>query len=107
MIGFQTGEHNGTDHIKQVDKVSNYLEARYVFASEACYFRIFAYELHVSFLHGMRIALHLENQESVVFGEHSNIHDILSVEKHSTLTRWFVANLKKSPCPVSMLMNTF
>ena len=34
----------GTDHTKHVDEVSNYLEARYVSASEACY-RIFAYEL--------------------------------------------------------------
>ena len=36
IIGFQTGEHSGTDHTKHVDEVSNYLEA--------CY-RIFAHEL--------------------------------------------------------------
>ena len=42
----------------------------------------------------MRLALHLENQQSVVFGDHSDIPDILSDEKHSTLTGWFVANLK-------------
>ena len=42
----------------------------------------------------MRLALHLEKQQSVVFGDHSDIPDILSVEKHSTLTGWFVANLK-------------
>ena len=42
----------------------------------------------------MRLALHLENQQSAVFGDHSDIPDILSVEKHSTLTGWFVANLK-------------
>ena len=93
IIGFQTGEHSETDHTKHVDEVSNYLEARYVSASEACY-RIFAYELHANFPHVMRLALHLENQQSVVFGDHSDIPDILSVEKHSTLTGWFVANLK-------------
>ena len=93
IIGFQTGEHSGTDHTIHVDEVSNYLEARYVSASEACY-RIFAYELHANFPHVMRLALHLENQQSVVFGDHSDIPDILSVEKHPTLTGWFVANLK-------------
>ena len=93
IIGFLTGEHSGTDHTKHVDEVSNYLEARYVSASEACY-RIFAYELHANFPHVMRLTLHLENQQSVVFGDHSDIPDILSVEKHCTLTGWFVANLK-------------
>ena len=42
----------------------------------------------------MRLALHLENDQSVVFGEHSDNPSILSVEKHSTLTGWFAANLK-------------
>ena len=79
IIGFQTSEHSGTDHTKQVDEVSHYLEARYVSASEACY-RILAYELHAKFPHVMRLALHLENQQSVVFGDHSNIPDILSVK---------------------------
>ena len=79
IIGFQTGEHSGTDHTKHIDEVSNYFEARYVSASEACY-RIFAYELHANFPHVMRLALHLENQQSVFFGDHSDIPDILSVE---------------------------
>ena len=93
IIGFQTSGHSGPDHTKHFDEVSNYLEVRYVSVSEACY-RIFAYELHANFPHVMRLALHLENQQSVVFGKHSDIPDILSVEKHSTLTGWFVANLK-------------
>ena len=42
----------------------------------------------------MRLALHLENDQSVVFGDHSDNPSILSVEKHSTLTGWFAANLK-------------
>ena len=42
----------------------------------------------------LRVGLHLENQQPVVFGEHSDIPDILNVEKYSTLTGWFVANLK-------------
>ena len=42
----------------------------------------------------MRIALHLENQRSVVFRDHSDMKNILSVEKYSTLTGSFVANRK-------------
>ena len=60
-------------------------------ACEAC-FRIFAFELHSNFSYVMRLAPHLENQQSVVFGDNSIIHDILIIEKHSPLAGWFVAN---------------
>ena len=40
----------------------------------------------------MRLALHLENQQSVVFRDDADIEGVLSVEKHSTLTGWFLAN---------------
>ena len=42
----------------------------------------------------MKLALHCENQRSVVFRDHSDMQNVLSVEKHSTLTGWFVANRK-------------
>ena len=42
----------------------------------------------------MRLALHLENQQSVVFRDDADIEGVLSVEKHSTLTGWFLANQK-------------
>ena len=59
IIEFQSGDH--TDKPRKVDEVSNYLEARYISACEACYI-IFAYDLHANLLHVMRLALHLENQ---------------------------------------------
>ena len=40
----------------------------------------------------MRLALHLENQQSVVFRDDDDIEAVLSVDKHSTLTGWFLAN---------------
>ena len=40
----------------------------------------------------MRLALHLENQQSVVFSATADLEDILSKQKHTTLTGWFVAN---------------
>ena len=84
IIEFQSSDH--TDKPRKVDEVSNYLEARYISACEACY-RIFCFDLHANLPHVMRLALHLGNQQSVVFRE-------LSVEKHSTLTGWFLANQK-------------
>ena len=42
----------------------------------------------------MRLALHLENQQSVVFSANADLEDILSKQKHTSLTGWFVANSK-------------
>ena len=42
----------------------------------------------------MRLALHLENQQSVVFSADADLEDVLSRQKHTTLTAWFVANQK-------------
>ena len=90
-------EHSETDNTKHRRRwyrgVCIHLEARYV-SPPGMRIGPFAYELHANFPRVMRLALHLENQQSVVFGDHSDIPDILSVEKHSTLTGWFVANLK-------------
>ena len=86
MIEFQSGDH--TAKPRQVDEVSNYLEARYISACEACYI-IFAYDLHANLPHVMRLALYLENQQSVVFRDDADIEAVLSVDKHSTLTGWF------------------
>ena len=64
MIEFQSGDH--TAKPRQVDEVSYYLEARYISACEACY-RIFAYDLHANLPYVVRLALHLENQQSAFF----------------------------------------
>ena len=53
-------------------------------ATEACY-RIFAYELHANLPHVLRLALHLENQQA-------ELDDVLSRQRNTTLTGWFVAN---------------
>ena len=99
IIGFQIGEHSGTDHTKHVDEVSNYLEARYVSASEACY-RIFAYELHANFPHVMKLALHLENQQSVVFGDHSRMKVPIDINELS------VCNISKQSSLAQLIRRT-
>ena len=89
ILEFQTGVDS--DNPRERDEVSNYLEARYVSACGACY-RIFSFELHANLPYVMRLALHLEHHQSVIFSDHANIEEVLSIEKHSTLTGWFVAN---------------
>ena len=42
----------------------------------------------------MRLALHLEGRQSVVFRDTSDLEAVLNGQKHSRLTRWFRANEK-------------
>ena len=42
----------------------------------------------------MKLALHLENQQSMVFFVDAEIEYVQSRQKHTTLTAWFVANQK-------------
>ena len=76
---------------KCVDEISNYLEGRYVSATEACY-RIFAYDFHANLPHVLRLAVHLENKQPVYFSEQAELKDVLSKQRDTTLTGWFVAN---------------
>ena len=62
-------------------------------ATESCY-RLFAYDLHANLPHVIRLALYLEDQQSVVFAENAAIEGVLSRQRDTTLTGWFVANRK-------------
>ena len=90
---FRAGNSTVNSRPKKVDEIANYLEARYVSASEACY-RLFSFELHANLPHVMRLALHLEGRQSVVFRDTSDLEAVLNGQKHSTLTGRFRANEK-------------
>ena len=60
----------------EVDVIVNYLEARYVSATDSCY-RLFAYELHGYLPHVMRLALHLEHHQPIVFTGDSDLQEVL------------------------------
>ena len=70
IVEFRTGDNTISSKPKEVDEIVNYLEARYVSATEACY-RLFAFEFHANLTHVMRLALHLEGKQTVVFRETS------------------------------------
>ena len=70
IVEFHAGDSTINSRPKGVDEIANYLEARYVSASEACY-RLFSFELHANMPHVMRLVLHLEGKQSVVFRDTS------------------------------------
>ncbi len=81
IVGFRNVENNeSTSKTKEVDEVVNYLEARYVSATESCY-RLFAFELHANLPHVIRLALHLQDKQPVIFGEHADLEDVLSRQR--------------------------
>ena len=93
IVEFHSSDSSESTNPKNLDEIVNYLEARYISATESCY-RLFAYELHANLPHVIRLALHLEDQQSVFFSENAAIEDVLSRQRDTTLTGWFVANRK-------------
>ena len=81
MVEFQAGQN---------DEVQKYVDARYVSASEACW-RIFHFELQDRYPSIQRLALHLPDQQTVVYRE-GEAQNAVQNPKPTTLTAWFEAN---------------
>ena len=47
IVEFHTGDSSESSKTKNVDEIVNYLEARYVSATESCY-HLFAFDLHAN-----------------------------------------------------------
>ena len=50
IVEFRAGDSTVNSRPKEEDEIANYLEARYVSASEACH-RLFSFELHANLSH--------------------------------------------------------
>ena len=61
------------------DEIKNFLDARYVSASEACW-RLFSFPMHKEFPSCQRLDIHLENERLIYFDEDDNPHEVLSRE---------------------------
>ena len=72
-----------------------YLDARYVSASESIW-RIFHYRLHNHTPNVQRLAVHLPNQQSIMFQDGDNLQNIVNQTNNrmTTLTAWFQENLE-------------
>ena len=55
IVEFRSGENADSGAPKRKNEIANYLEARYISATESCY-RIFAFELHANLPHVIRLA---------------------------------------------------
>lgn len=76
-----------------VDEIDEYREGRYVGACEA-FWRLFHFPLHCENPTTVRLNLHLENEQGVVFNPNANLAAIVAAPPKTMLTEWFVFNKK-------------
>jgi hypothetical protein len=75
------------------DEVQNYLDGRYVSASEACH-RFFAFDLHDMHPNVYRLAIHLPNEETIYFPKGTTVGEAMMRNNSTTLTGWCDFNRK-------------
>jgi hypothetical protein len=75
------------------DEVQNYLNGRYVSASEACH-RLFAFDLHGMHPNVYRLAVHLPNEQTTYFPEGTTVGEAMMCNNSTTLTGWCDFNRK-------------
>jgi hypothetical protein len=75
------------------DEVQNYLDGRYVSASEACH-RLFAFDLHDMHPNVYRLAVHLLNEQTTYFPEETTVGKAMMHNNSTTLIGWCDFNRK-------------
>jgi hypothetical protein len=75
------------------DEVQNYLDGRYVSASEACH-RLFAFDLHDMHPNVYRLAVHLPNEQTTYFPEGTMVGEAMMRNNSTILTGWCDFNQK-------------
>jgi hypothetical protein len=73
------------------NEIQQYLDARYLSAGEAIW-RLLGFSIHRELPYVTRLAVHLPQQQQVLFGEDANLHHVLDRAQHTTLTRWMDFN---------------
>lgn len=67
-------------------------KCRYISSVEACW-RIFKFRLHSEEPSIVRLVVHLENEQNIVFSENDTTEEILLQRVATTLTEWFAINV--------------
>ncbi len=75
------------------DEVQNYLDGRYVNASEVCH-QLFAFDLHGMHPNVYRLAVHLPNEQTTYFPEGTTVGETMMRNNSTTLTGWCDFNRK-------------
>lgn len=79
--------------VKFLEEVKNFLDGRYVYASEASW-RIFGFDIHSRWPSVDRLPVHLPGEKHINFQSTSDLKEICekASSKPSKLEAWFVAN---------------
>jgi hypothetical protein len=76
---------------KDVDEIKQFLDARYVSASEACW-RIFGFDMNEQNPHTLRLSVHLEDQQNVLFDDDAILTDTINKNYDTHLTSYLKLN---------------
>jgi hypothetical protein len=88
-----SGEADGNNVPAARDEVQNYLDGRYVSASETCH-RFFAFNLHGMHPNVYRLAIHLPNEQTTYFPKGTTVGEAMMCNNSTILTRWCDFNRK-------------
>ena len=77
--------------LKNVNEIQQFVDARYVSATECCW-RLFNSRIHNQTPKTIRLAVHLEERQSVYFRDSDTLQDLLQRNHDSTLMAWFKLN---------------
>ncbi|XP_057723392.1 uncharacterized protein LOC130939297 [Arachis stenosperma] len=86
---------NEDSGITECDEVSLYYDCRYISPCEAAW-RIFGFNIHYRDPSVVRLGMHLEDEQNVIFQDHENLGDVAAkaTVKESMFLGWFEANKK-------------
>ncbi|XP_074323021.1 uncharacterized protein LOC141659970 [Apium graveolens] len=89
----KSGSEQTTRSVKNLDEVKNFLDGRYVCASEASW-RIFGFDIHHRSPGVERLPIHLLGQKYLNFQSSADLENVCknATSKKSKLEAWFVAN---------------
>jgi hypothetical protein len=76
------------------DETKVYLDGRYIATSEAVW-RALAFKVHYQSPPVVRLAVHLEGEQSVLFNENGDVEEAVNSPKDTTLMAWFKANAEE------------
>jgi len=88
-----TGGADGNNVPATRDEVQNYLNGRYVSASEACH-RLFAFDLHGMHPNVYQLVVHLPIEQTTYFPEGTTVGEAMMRNNSTTLTGWCDFNRK-------------
>ena len=74
-----------------VNEINKFVDARYVSASEAVW-RIFGFDVNQQAPHTIRLPVHLEHMQTILFKATDKPQDILEKNKETQLTQFFEMN---------------